>query len=90
MSLPHYEYVIIGQGIAGSCVAWELWRRRKSFLLLDAGETATTSRVAAGLITPVTGQRLVPSWRFQPSWYETAREQLIKIWRSCSALLSVS
>ena len=64
MSLPHYEYVIIGQGIAGSCVAWELWRRRKSFLLLDAGETATTSRVAAGLITPVTGQRLVPSWRF--------------------------
>lgn len=64
MSIPYYDYVIIGQGIAGSCLAWELWRRRKSFLLVDAGEPATASRVAAGLITPVTGQRLVPSWQF--------------------------
>ncbi|MEZ6049043.1 MAG: FAD-dependent oxidoreductase [Planctomycetaceae bacterium] len=59
-----YDYLILGQGIAGSCVAWELWRRGKTALIVDREESVTTSRVAAGLMTPVTGQRLVPSWKF--------------------------
>ncbi|QDU80351.1 bifunctional tRNA (mnm(5)s(2)U34)-methyltransferase/FAD-dependent cmnm(5)s(2)U34 oxidoreductase [Polystyrenella longa] len=64
MSASEFDYLIVGQGIAGSCLAWELWRRGKSFLLADPCPFVTTSKVAAGLMTPVTGQRLVPSWRF--------------------------
>ncbi len=51
------DYLIIGQGLAGSLLAWELFRRGSKVLLLDNGEE-NASRVAAGLINPVTGQRL--------------------------------
>ena len=47
----------MGQGIAGTAVAWELHRRGKSFLIVDAGKPHSASRVAAGLVTPVAGKR---------------------------------
>ena len=33
-------------------------------LLVDADEAVTSSKIAAGLITPITGQRIAPSWRY--------------------------
>lgn len=57
----HIENVIIGQGLAGSAVAWTLHWAGQSVLLLDRAEPQTASRVAAGLITPVTGKRMVVS-----------------------------
>lgn len=54
------DYLIIGQGLAGSLLAWELLNRRKKVIIVDnAKENA--SLVAAGLINPVTGMRLVKS-----------------------------
>ena len=60
----HFENVIIGQGLAGSAVAWTLHWAGQSVLLLDRGEPFTASRVSAGLITPVTGRRLVASPKY--------------------------
>ncbi|HIK91536.1 MAG TPA: FAD-dependent oxidoreductase [Planctomycetes bacterium] len=60
----HFENVIIGQGLAGSAVAWTLHWAGQSVLLLDKAEPDTASRVAAGLITPVTGKRLVVSAQY--------------------------
>ncbi|OWK46743.1 hypothetical protein FRUB_00442 [Fimbriiglobus ruber] len=37
-------------------------------VVIDRAEAATASRVAAGLITPVTGQRLAKTWRLEPLW----------------------
>jgi glycine oxidase len=61
-SLP---VLIVGGGLAGTAVAWQCWARRVPFLVIDPGETETTSKVAAGLVTPITGQRLKVSWRLE-------------------------
>ncbi len=53
---------IVGQGLAGTCLAWELWWRGAEFQMIDRG-TGGSSRIAAGLINPVTGKNFGPSWR---------------------------
>ncbi len=60
MNSPHLhrvDYLIIGQGLAGSLLAWELTRRNRKILVVDNGFTSA-SQIAAGLINPVTGMRL--------------------------------
>jgi glycine/D-amino acid oxidase-like deaminating enzyme len=59
------DFIIVGQGLAGTTLAWQLRRRGRSVLLLDREPAVSASRVAAGLITPVTGKRLAASWRWQ-------------------------
>lgn len=56
--------LIIGQGLAGTALAWRLWERRVPFLIVDREEPLTCSKAAAGLVTPVTGMRLKMSWRY--------------------------
>ncbi len=56
--------LIIGQGLAGSALAWRLLERKVPFVIVDRDEAVTSSKVAAGLITPVTGMRLTVSWRY--------------------------
>ncbi|GAB5442396.1 MAG: hypothetical protein Fues2KO_27450 [Fuerstiella sp.] len=51
--------MIVGQGLAGSVVAWTLLRAGQSVYVVDAEEAMTASKVAAGLMTPVTGKRKV-------------------------------
>lgn len=50
--------LIVGQGLAGSILAWELINHGQRVLVIDDG-AENASQVAAGLINPVTGQRLV-------------------------------
>jgi glycine/D-amino acid oxidase-like deaminating enzyme len=54
------DVLIVGQGLAGSLLAWELLRREFKVVIIDNG-ARNASQVAAGLINPVTGQRLVKS-----------------------------
>ncbi|MFW5442809.1 MAG: NAD(P)/FAD-dependent oxidoreductase [Methylococcaceae bacterium] len=54
------DYLIIGQGLAGSLLAWELLQRKKKVIIVD-NEKENASQIAAGLINPVTGMRLVKS-----------------------------
>jgi glycine/D-amino acid oxidase-like deaminating enzyme len=54
------DFLIIGQGLAGSLLAWELMQRGSSVLIVDNG-LENASQVAAGLINPVTGMRFVKS-----------------------------
>jgi len=54
------DYLIIGQGLAGSLLAWELSQRQKKVYVIDNGKE-NASQVAAGLINPVTGMRFVKS-----------------------------
>ncbi|MFO0850258.1 MAG: FAD-binding oxidoreductase [Gemmataceae bacterium] len=60
--------LIVGQGIAGTALAWQLRWRGVAVAAIDRGEPATASRVAAGLMTPVTGQRLAKTWRLDDLW----------------------
>ena len=65
MSTPRPPILIVGGGLAGTAVAWQLWKRQVPFMVVDPGKPDTTSRVAAGLVTPITGQRLKVSWRLE-------------------------
>ncbi len=54
------DVLIVGQGLAGSLLAWELMRQDFKIMVVDGGGE-NASKVAAGLVNPVTGQRLVKS-----------------------------
>ena len=60
MSAP--PWTIAGQGLAGTCLAWALRRRGADFMLVDRG-AGGSSRVAAGMVNPITGKNFEPSWR---------------------------
>ncbi len=59
-----FDYIVIGQGIAGTTLAWQLRRRGLRVLVIDREAHDGASQIAAGLITPVTGKRLAKSWRW--------------------------
>lgn len=56
------DLLIIGQGIAGSLLSFEAFRRNLSFDLLDAGKPSA-SEVAAGLLNPVLIKRFKMVWQ---------------------------
>ena len=56
------DYLIVGQGICGTMLSWFLYKEGKSFLVIDEGSGDTSSKIAAGIINPVTGRRFVRSW----------------------------
>lgn len=56
-----WDAIIVGQGLAGTTLAWHLQEAGQKVLLLDACNEVTSSKIAAGLITPITGQRMVLS-----------------------------
>lgn len=65
-----YRYLIIGQGLAGTALAWQLHWRGISFQIVDRGEEVTSSKIAAGLVTPITGMRLNLNWRYDSLYPE--------------------
>jgi glycine/D-amino acid oxidase-like deaminating enzyme len=70
------KILVVGQGIAGTILAWTLRRKGARVDLADTGVAENSSTVAAGVINPVTGKRYVKSWRFDelyPAAMETYR-----------------
>ncbi len=57
--------LIVGQGLAGTVLGLALERAGREFVIADPGHAPAASLAAAGIINPVTGRRLVRSWRFE-------------------------
>lgn len=55
------DYLIIGQGLAGSLISHFLLKENKNIRVLDRAG-GNSSRVAAGLYNPVTGRKMVRTW----------------------------
>lgn len=74
--------LIVGQGLAGTALAWRLWERGVPFVVVDRDEAVTCSKIAAGLVTPITGMRLNLNWRFESqrdeavAFYEGVEERV--------------
>lgn len=66
--MTRVDVVVVGHGLAGAAAAWHLRRLGRRVLVVDAADPDAASRVAAGLVTPVTGFRRAPSWRFGEFW----------------------
>lgn len=49
--------LIVGQGIAGSLLGWELHRLGKSVMVCDEGKLNTSSKIAAGMFNPINTKR---------------------------------
>lgn len=77
--------LIIGQGIAGTLLAWELRKYGVKVDIQDGNLPGASSIAAAGIINPVTGKRYVKSWRFE-EFYPVARQT----YRELEELLQLS
>lgn len=58
-----YDYLIVGQGLAGSLMAYQLQRANQQIYVIDPNHTKASSQIAAGLVNPITGRHFVKSWR---------------------------
>lgn len=56
------DFIIVGQGLAGTLLAHELFRLNKTFVVFDDPNRPKSSEVAAGLINPVVFRRMTKSW----------------------------
>ena len=57
------DYIVVGQGLAGSALAMHLFRRDKKFVVFDLPNKNDSSHVAAGLFNPITGRKWVKTWK---------------------------
>jgi glycine oxidase len=58
----HYDYLIVGQGLAGSVLYHFLSRKEKNAIVIDQYNPQSSSNIAAGIIHPITGRRMVKTW----------------------------
>ncbi len=76
------DFLIVGQGLAGTLLARALRQRGQKVLVIDNGGKSAASLVAAGLMTPLTGQRftLTPEY---PELFRFAEKDLgeLKVFR---------
>jgi glycine oxidase len=62
LQMKKVDYIIVGQGLAGSILARTLLLKGQSIVVVDDKDLSKASRVAAGLYNPVVFKRLVKSW----------------------------
>lgn len=81
------KFLLVGQGIAGTLLAWTLQKRGAQVQVVEGDLPGRSSMAAAGIINPVTGKRFVKSWRFDDfyqaaqSAYQSLENELnISIW----------
>ncbi len=57
------DFIIVGLGLAGACLALQLLKRGKRIMVYDLPGQNRASSIAAGLFNPVTGKRVVKTWK---------------------------
>lgn len=76
------DFLIVGQGIAGSLLAIELIKRGKKIAIFNDELQPSSSQVAAGLYNPITGRNMVKTWMADEifpklgSFYENLEREL--------------
>ena len=56
------DFIIVGQGIAGTSFAFELIKRNKTFVVVDELQTDSPSRVALGVYNPLILKWFTKAW----------------------------
>lgn len=62
-SIMKVDFLIIGQGVSGTFLSFYLMKAGKTFLVIDDGQPNAASRIASGVINPITGRRIVKTWK---------------------------
>jgi len=78
----HFDFLIIGQGIAGTMLSFQALQRNKSFMVVDNSHNQSASLISSGVINPVTGRRIVKSWMV-----EELMEKAVKDYKAIEKIL---
>lgn len=76
------DYLIVGQGIAGSLLAYQLLKLGKKVLVIDRGDKKGASYASAGICNPITGRHWAKTWfldkvfPFLHKFYQNLQEEL--------------
>ncbi len=76
------KYLIVGQGLAGTFIAHQMVQRNLTFKVISNPDLSCASRVAAGIINPITGRKFVKTWM-----YEELHSEFIQAYASLEQLL---
>lgn len=64
----NYGTIVVGQGIAGTCVAYQFLKAGEKVVVIDPEKENSASLVASGIINPITGRYFVKAWEFDMLW----------------------
>ena len=59
------DYMIVGQGICGTFLSNELIQAGQTVLVIDENRPQSSTKIASGVINPITGRRLVRTWEIE-------------------------
>lgn len=57
------DFLLIGQGLAGSALSHRLIEAGCKVIVIDLPQENNSSRIAAGLYNPITGKKMVKTWK---------------------------
>lgn len=57
------DFLLIGQGLAGSALSYRLIKEGCKVMVMDLPHENKSSRIAAGLYNPITGKKMVKTWK---------------------------
>lgn len=72
-----YKYIIVGQGLAGTLLSWQLKKNNVSHVVISSQKKKKASLVAAGMYNPLVFKRISKSWMVEellPVMYKTYAE----------------
>ncbi len=67
------DYLIIGQGLAGSILSYKLIKHGCKIVVIDKDEMPASSKIAAGIFNPITGRKMVKTWNADKLFPELSR-----------------
>jgi glycine oxidase len=56
------DFIIVGQGIAGSMLSWFLMEEKHQVLVIDNLNPSSATHIASGITNPITGRKFVKTW----------------------------
>lgn len=93
----NFDYLIVGQGIAGTLLTHFLLKKGKKVLVTDKYNPSSASNVAAGICNPITGRRFVKTWKAdlllpfaELTYHELEKELGSKFWYGVNILKLLS
>jgi glycine/D-amino acid oxidase-like deaminating enzyme len=88
-----FDYLVIGQGICGTFLSYYLLKAGKKVAVIDDNRSNTASKVASGVINPVTGRRIVRTWMIeqllpfaQKEYIDLGNQLGVSLSKECSVL----
>lgn len=78
------DYLIIGQGIAGSLLSYELLKKTDNILVIDKENPNASSLVACGICNPIVGKYIKKTWLVNQFF-----RQLLDTYKDIEDILSI-